>query len=307
MTVLFSIIIPTCNRKQTLMQTLDALADLRNPPPFEVVVVDDGSVDGTTDALHRRTFPFPCTCLRQDNKGPAAARNAAVHVAKGTWVAFLGDDTLPDAEWLSIHHDTHKAWRDNRPLAVVGHIGWHPGIRQTTFLRFISSAGLQFGFSLVENPDDLPFYFFYGSNVSLLRSVIVDEMFNENFRYAAWEDTELAYRLKSKQAQIVYRQDARVLHDHPIDMRDFIARQERSGYAAVTFGREHPELAGFLRISLQEPPVLRGAWLWTGMRWLACTAQRLPMSIEWLWRRLLHRHFLIGVRRAWQEPKAVRE
>ncbi|MCZ7649668.1 MAG: glycosyltransferase [Thermoanaerobaculia bacterium] len=78
-------------------------------PPFEVVVVDDGSTDGTAEWLAGLRPGYPLIRLRQPNRGPAAARNAGVAAARGARVAFLGDDTVPAAGWLAWHE---RAWRE---------------------------------------------------------------------------------------------------------------------------------------------------------------------------------------------------
>ena len=96
-----SVVIPTFNRIDTLPEVLEALARQEGAPSFEVIVVDDGSTDDTADWLAERPHDdLSLRALRQENRGPAAARNAGVAIARGEWVAFLGDDTVPAAGWL---------------------------------------------------------------------------------------------------------------------------------------------------------------------------------------------------------------
>lgn len=88
-----SVIIPAYNRRTVLARALRSVLD-QKPDPDEVLVVDDGSTDGTSEWLARE---FPSVLLiRQANQGPAAARNRGIEKAKGTWVAFLDSDD----EWL---------------------------------------------------------------------------------------------------------------------------------------------------------------------------------------------------------------
>src|SRR5437868_8294692 len=103
-----SVVIPTFNRLEVLVEVLQALEFQQGAPSFEVVVVDDGSSDGTGGWLRSRTFNLPLRVLSQENRGPAAARNTGVAVAQGQWVAFLGDDTVPSPGWLAAHREAHR-------------------------------------------------------------------------------------------------------------------------------------------------------------------------------------------------------
>ena len=99
-----SVVIPTFNRRRILAEVLGALDGQQGAPPFEIVVVDDGSTDGTFEWLSQQAAsgsPRPLRLLRQPNRGPAAARNRGVAAAAGAWIAFLGDDTVPEADWLA--------------------------------------------------------------------------------------------------------------------------------------------------------------------------------------------------------------
>jgi glycosyltransferase involved in cell wall biosynthesis len=89
--MLFSIVIPTYNRVHLLARTLDSVWRQRFTD-FEVVVVDDGSNDGTQDYL--RSLGDRIRIVQQANGGPGAARNAGVRAASGKYVALLDSDDL---------------------------------------------------------------------------------------------------------------------------------------------------------------------------------------------------------------------
>jgi len=89
--MLFSVVIPTFNRLKYLPATLASVRAQRFTD-FETVVVDDGSTDGTPDYL--TTLGADVRVVRQDNRGPGAARNAGVAAAKGDYIAFLDSDDL---------------------------------------------------------------------------------------------------------------------------------------------------------------------------------------------------------------------
>ncbi|HVS00185.1 MAG TPA: glycosyltransferase [Thermoanaerobaculia bacterium] len=302
-----SVVIPTHNRLQALAEVLQGLQFQEGPPEFEVVVVDDGSTDGTSDWLRNRSFQLPLRVLTQENRGPAAARNTGVAVAAGKWVAFLGDDTVPSPGWLAAHRAAHRRRGDDPYLAVIGYTAWHPRMRLTPFLRYINEHGLQFGYALIQNPEDVPFNFFYTSNLSLPRDLLLAEPFDLRFPYAAWEDIEVSYRLKRRGLRLVYESSAKVLHDHPTDFARFASRQEKAGYCAVVFHRLHPELGPFLGIGPDGPPPVPDAGRQQWLERLVRVLQRGPIHLPKVWEEVLRFHYIRGLHRAWSDHGAELE
>jgi glycosyltransferase involved in cell wall biosynthesis len=245
---LFSVVIPTYQRPDTLFQVLDALSRQTAPPPFEVVVVDDGSRDETPRRLDAYRPAYPFRFCSQRNSGPAAARNHGIEQAKGAYVLFLGDDTVPEPELLAVHAAAH-AERRSHPVAALGYTTWPHERRVSPFLHHINEYGLQFGYGLIEDPESVPFNFFYTSNISLARALLLQAgLFDTTFPHAAWEDIEMAYRLMKMGMKIVYRPQAVARHHHDITLASFRRRQEKSGEAAAIFYEKHPELGDFLGV-----------------------------------------------------------
>jgi glycosyltransferase involved in cell wall biosynthesis len=91
-----SICIPTYNQKQYLKGTLNSILE-QTYKDYEIIIVDDGSDDGTAEMI--KQFDFPLTYYRQQNSGDAAARNRLVDLAKGRYISFIDSDDLllPDA------------------------------------------------------------------------------------------------------------------------------------------------------------------------------------------------------------------
>lgn len=295
----FSIVIPTYNRLDVLPEVLDALESQQNAPPFELVLVDDGSSDGTGDWLEKREFRVPATVLRQENQGPAMARNRGVETARGERIGFLGDDTVPSPGWLAAHAAAAARYPDEPLLAVIGYTGWHPRMRLNPFLRYINEHGLQFGYALIENPANVPFNFLYTSNLTLPRQALLDDPFDLRFPYAAWEDIELAYRLKKRGLRLVYEATATVAHDHPTRIARFMARQEKAGYSAVVFYHLHRELGGFLGLGPDGPPPLPPG---RPQRWREISSrllEPLPIHAPKLWEETLRYHYIRGLHRGW--------
>lgn len=100
----FSIIIPAYNSEATLVRAIDSVLD-QNYQAQEIIVVDDGSTDGTPEVAAR--YGSKLCYIRQDNAGVSSARNHGAQVASGDWLAFLDADDwyYPDrlrlhAEWI---------------------------------------------------------------------------------------------------------------------------------------------------------------------------------------------------------------
>jgi len=280
----FSVVIPTYRRAETLFSVLDALSAQRGAPEFEVVVVDDGSGDDTLGRLasHRPAYPF--RFFSQANSGPATARNRGVREAAGRVVLFLGDDTVPEPDLLAVHGAAH-AERRPHPVAVLGYTTWPTGMRVSPFLHHINEYGLQFGYGLIADPEAVPFNFFYTSNVSLPRDLLLEAgLFDTSFPHAAWEDIEVAYRLMQRGMRMLYRPRAVARHHHDITFASFRRRQEKAGEAAAIFYGKHPELGDFLAVPQALAIRERAAWP---------IARLLP-----LWAALAERRELPGSRRA---------
>ncbi len=95
-----SIIIPTYNRKDKLSQCLDVLLNQNYPADkYEIIIIDDGSTDGTEEAVAGINNPR-ITYIKQQNRGAGAAINTGAKVAKGEILAFTEDDCIVNAEWL---------------------------------------------------------------------------------------------------------------------------------------------------------------------------------------------------------------
>ncbi len=127
-----SVVIPV---RDGLPDVLDAVASAlaQSAPPLEVVVVDDGSRDGSGDAIEARFggAPGPEVRVLRGRFGSAgAARNAGWRAARGDIVLFLGDDILAAPGLVAAHARRHAA-RPETEVAVVGRVDWAREIRVT--------------------------------------------------------------------------------------------------------------------------------------------------------------------------------
>jgi GT2 family glycosyltransferase len=105
---LFSVIIPTRNRRDLLRECLTAVTR-QEYPHVEIIVIDDGSSDGT-DQMVRTSFPCVRYIHTRSGAGSPAARNCGVYAARGDIIAFTDDDCVPPRDWLTrhlLHHRSH--------------------------------------------------------------------------------------------------------------------------------------------------------------------------------------------------------
>jgi glycosyltransferase involved in cell wall biosynthesis len=91
-----SFIIPMLNAEETIETTLKSIFHQKNLPPFEVIVIDNGSSDESLSILNF----FPCILLHETKRGAGAARNRGLEVARGRYVAFIDSDVELHEEWL---------------------------------------------------------------------------------------------------------------------------------------------------------------------------------------------------------------
>src|SRR5262245_245410 len=112
-----SIVVPTCNRPNELKRCLTALAAQDLPPAdFEVLVVDDGSRESAEVVTAQVRSCTTVRLLRQENAGPAIARNLGAQHARGEFLAFTDDDCEPAPNWLRALLERLRA----NPRALVG-------------------------------------------------------------------------------------------------------------------------------------------------------------------------------------------
>jgi glycosyltransferase involved in cell wall biosynthesis len=103
-----SVIIPTYNGANKILEALRGL-EVQNSMPDEVIVVIDGSTDGTVDLLGKTQLNLPnLKIIEQVNSGRARVRNRGAEDASGDLLVFLDDDMLIPQQWLSAHIEHHR-------------------------------------------------------------------------------------------------------------------------------------------------------------------------------------------------------
>ncbi len=176
-----SVLIATKDRARALERALRSLEGQIGAPPFEVVVVDNGSTDSTRDIVERamemRRPPLRYVYEPEPNRGKA--RNRGVEVAEGQLVLFCDDDVTVPPGWIAAHDAAHT----NDALVVTG-----PILNVASYEERPRPSVANYSRA-----------FFCTCNVSVPRYALVEVGgFDEAFQLYGWEDTELGVRLKDR-------------------------------------------------------------------------------------------------------------
>ena len=233
---LLSVIIPTYDRPEALRNLLDRLA-LQDLPPaaFEVIVVDDGSPTPTADTGPR---PYAFSLVRQDNAGPAAARNRAIAQARGKWLVIYNDDTLPDPDGLRRHLDAQRSCEV--PEAILGRFDFLPEHLDDPLTALMQQTTLLFGYTRLEAGRRYGWETFWTCNLSVPTEVVRSVGgFDPAFRHALCEDVELGRRLEAVGVQVRYEPAIGAGHDHRLNLEGYLRRAETLGAETLRIHRKH--------------------------------------------------------------------
>ena len=217
-----TVVVPSYNRPERLRDCLEALARLEGPS-FEVVVVDDGSTTPLGDVAG--AFGPGVRCLRQENRGPAAARNTGARAAAAPFVAMTDDDCRPRPGWLAALMSAHggHAGRLVGGLVVNGLPDNVYAAASQSLCDFLYDW---FGADAGEAP------FFTSNNMGCTRDAFLESGgFDESFPLAAAEDRDFGLRWRER-GELLLAPDAVVEHFHSLDLRRFWRQHANYGRGA---------------------------------------------------------------------------
>lgn len=240
-----SVVIPTYNRLDSLTLCLEKLSQQSlSCEFFEIIVVDDGSSVSCQNEVETIFDKYGLTgrYWRQNNAGPAAARNRGVELANGEVVVFIGDDMMGEKDFLQVHYDFHNLYPQDY-YAALGRVEWPLDWLKTDFMKWLDETSFQFDFVSLISDNTADYKHFYTSNISLKRNfLLTNGLFNESFPYAAFEDTELGYRLEKMGLKLIYKPQSLVYHYHQLTLDYYLSRMEKAGVSAAVLCGLHPEL-----------------------------------------------------------------
>lgn len=210
-----SLVIPTYRRQADLRECLRSVFDLKSPP-YEVIVVDSNSMDGTEKL--KNSFPIKFVSTKE-RRGHPNAMNLGISIATGDIVAFLDDDVVVCKEWLD---EIVKPYANGNVAGVGGRVV--PYGRPKDFHVPIKSSdiGKVFPNGLVIGNFDIPLPFrikvdsFIGCNMSFRRELLSKiGGFDENFAGNCYRDeTDLCVRIRRLGYALIYNPKAIVWHKY---------------------------------------------------------------------------------------------
>tara|TARA_Y100001970_G_scaffold260325_1_gene342277 strand:- start:7971 stop:8900 length:930 start_codon:yes stop_codon:yes gene_type:complete len=234
-----SLVIPTYNRKPILEKCLYALENQnlgKKIKDYEIIVVDDGSTDGTNEWIKENKSNLPHVVLyEQKHGGPALGRNLGVMKAKNEIIIFIDSDLIVLNDFILRHVEKliHE-WKNNNKKCF-------------TYGSVINTSNF-------ENPEkesykitDISFAYFATGNVAISKELILKAgLFDTSFSLYGWEDLELGERLKIIGTKLIKCPEAIGFHWHPKFTCDQIAplidKEKERAKMALLFYKKHPNL-----------------------------------------------------------------
>ena len=243
MSIELSVVIPTCQRCESLRQVLCACSQQSlSPEQYEVIVSIDGSTDVTEAMLAQLRTPYRLRWVSMPHAGAAAARNRGAALAQGALVIFLDDDILPAPDLLAEHLAAHNG---ERRLVGLGQVQQMPGQSLSGWERYLCHR-YQEHYAKLALPGYRPdFWDCLSGNLSLDRQMLAQSGGFDTI-LERHEDIELGYRLSRLGARFAYLPQALGYHRFTRSVEAGSQDAFREGVSAMQLAERHHELTARL-------------------------------------------------------------
>jgi glycosyltransferase involved in cell wall biosynthesis len=240
----FSIVVPTYQRRDTVCDAVACLSRLQYDGPVEIIVVVDGSNDGTAEALAELHPPFSFRVISQPNAGLARARNRGAAEATGEILLFIDDDMMAAPDILTQHALSYSKGMD----AVIGHIPLDPASPDTFLAHGVGKWAESRRARLVAC-EELDLFDLLGGHLSVKRALFeelggFDTAFTKDGAFGD-EDIDFGVRLLER-ARVVFNPDAISYQRYIVTPRQLLRQWGEAGEADVLFAHKHPTRAARL-------------------------------------------------------------
>jgi glycosyltransferase involved in cell wall biosynthesis len=238
-----SIVIPTFNGAKVLGKCLESLTNQTvGREKYEVIVVDDGSNDGTKDVVAK----YPVTYIYQQNSGPAVARNNGVRRAEGDIILFTDADCEPQPNWVD---EMIKPMNDPQVVGVKGIYK----TRQKELIARLVQIEYEHKYERMKKFKYIDFIDTYSAGY---RKDIFTKYggFDERYPKASVEDQEFSFRLSRGGHRMVFNPEAVVYHRHSSRLMDYLRKKYKIAYWKAFLLKRHP---GKVRTDTHTPQSLK--------------------------------------------------
>lgn len=230
-----SVVVPTYRRLPLLRRCLEPLLAQHGLPAtdYEVIVVDDGHEDEVRDFVRRLAAERGAPALRYlrsaPGRGPAVARNTGWRAAQGEVVAFTDDDTIPDPVWVAAGEAALRAHPDWSAASGTVDVPLPDPSRPPSDHELMT-----LGLARAE---------FVTAN-AFVRRTALERIggFDERFRRAWREDSDLQFRLMQQAGPVGRATQARVVHPVRAEPWGVCLRQQRNTFFDALLFKKHPRL-----------------------------------------------------------------
>lgn len=236
-----SMVVSTYQRREMVCDTVRAIGEIEYDGDFELIVVIDGSQDGTREALEVIELPFPSTIIWQENHGLGHARNRGAEAATGDIVFFLDDDMICRPDIIAQHVKLHLDGAD----AVLGEIPLEdnspPGFLTEGIAQWAAGSATE-----SRSLEKLTPFQIFGGQLSVSSKAFkdlegFDTQFTANGQYGQ-EDADFGVKLLAKY-DVRHAREAVSYHRYIVTPKENMRRAFQAGRADVMFLRRHPTLA----------------------------------------------------------------
>lgn len=229
-----SVVIPAYNAEKLLPDCLRSLTEQTIPrDQYEIIVVDDGSTDGTARAAG--SFPG-VRVISQHNQGPAAARNLGAQEAKGEIVLFTDSDCVPERDWVERMLEPFE-----QDPKLAGDKGRYLTRQKELAARFVQ-AEYQDKYRLLEKQQEIDFIDTYSAGFRR-ETFLRYGGYDTSFPVACAEDVELSFRMSNGGERMVYVSRAVVYHRHPNSWGGYFRKKYKFAYWRMLAVRKNPNKA----------------------------------------------------------------
>lgn len=223
---LISVVIPAYNAEATIGACVTALRKQVYDRPYEIIVVDDGSIDKTPEVARENG----ATVITIPNSRPAAARNTGIRTAKGEIVCCTDADCVPSPNWLC---EITAPFGDSTVAACKG---TYTTRQPHPVARFVQLE-YEDKYDLLRDSESIDFIDTYSA--AYRRDVLLaNDGFDECFDYL--EDQELSFRLASRGYKMVFQPTAVVEHFHSATLGSYLRKKRLIGYWKAQVVRRFP-------------------------------------------------------------------